>query len=120
MEEKEKQAPPNETILVKAYDFIKYSLPILNKMPREQRYLLGHRLQEMLSDLLERIVEAYYAPTHHKRELLTKVNLSLEKLRYFFRLGYDLGYYNSIRYHDFALRINEIGKMTGGWLKSLK
>jgi hypothetical protein len=33
-------------------------------------------------------------------------------------LVYDLGYYNSVRYHDFADKINEIGKMTGGWLKS--
>ena len=44
----------NETIVSKAYDLIKYSLPILNKMPKDQRYLLGDRIQTMLSDLLER------------------------------------------------------------------
>ena len=108
-----------ETIVAKAYDFIKYALPILNKMPKDQRYLLGDRIQTMLSDLLERLLEAYYAPTHQKKAILTQVNLLLEKLRYFCRLGYDLGYYNSVRYHDFAAKINEIGKMTGGWLKSL-
>lgn len=108
-----------ETIVAKAYDLIKFALPVLNKMPKDQRFLLGDRIQNMLSDLLERLLEAYYAPTHQKKALLTQVNLLLEKLRYFCRLGYDLGYYNSTRYHDFANKINEIGKMTGGWLKSL-
>lgn len=44
----------------------------------------------------------------------------MEKIRYFFRLGYDLGLYDSLRYKDFAERINEIGRMCGGWLKSLE
>ena len=78
-----------DTIVAKAYDLIKYALPILNKMPKDQRYLLGDRIQTMLGDLLERLLEAYYAATHQKRELLIKTNLLLEKLRYFFRLGYD-------------------------------
>ena len=46
----------NETIVSKAYDLIKYALPILNKMPKDQRYLLGDRIQTMLSDLLERLL----------------------------------------------------------------
>jgi hypothetical protein len=52
--------------------------------------------------------------------MLAQINIHLEKLRYFFRLGYDLGLFNSTRYHHFAAQINEIGRMCGGWLKSLK
>ena len=73
----------------------------------------------MLSDLLELMIEAYYAPMNQKRPILNKVNILLEKLRYFFRLGFDLGLYDSTRYKDFAERIDEIGRMCGGWLKSL-
>jgi hypothetical protein len=43
----------------------------------------------------------------------------LKKIRFFFRLGYDLGLYNSARYKFFAEKVDEIGRMTGGWLKSL-
>jgi hypothetical protein len=48
------------------------------------------------------------------------VNIRLEILRHYFRLCYDLGLYNSLKYKDFAERLDEIGRMTGGWLKSLK
>ncbi len=48
------------------------------------------------------------------------VNIRLEILRQYFRLCYDLRLYNSLKYKDFAERLDEIGHMTGGWLKSLK
>jgi hypothetical protein len=76
-------------------------------------------VQHLLSDLLELMIEAYYAPAHKKRPLLNKINILLEKLRYFFRLGYDLGLFDSLKYRDFAERINEVGRMCGGWLKKL-
>lgn len=98
---------------------MKYALPILNKMPKDQSYLLGDSIQTMPADLLEHLLEAYYAPPNQKKAILTQFNLLIEKLRYFFRLGYDLGYYNSTRYHDFAAKIYEISKMRGGWIKSL-
>ncbi|MBK8565779.1 MAG: four helix bundle protein [Saprospiraceae bacterium] len=44
----------------------------------------------------------------------------LEILRHYFRLCYDLGLYNSLRYKDFAERLDEIGRMVGGWLRWLK
>jgi len=31
-----------------------------------------------------------------------------------------LGLHSSLKYKDFAERLDEIGRMTGGWLKSLK
>jgi hypothetical protein len=108
-----------ETIVVKAYDLLKYLLPVLSKMPRDQRFLLGDRLQTMASDILELLIEAVYMPTSQKKARLNKVNILLEKMRHFVRLGFELGYYNSKRYHFISEKLNEIGRMTGGWIKSL-
>ncbi len=108
-----------ETIISKCYDFLKYSSPFIAKLPRSHKFTFGDRLQIHLFDLLELLIEAFYAPPARKKELLIKVNISLEKLRYLFRLGFDLGLYDSIRFSEFAKRLNEIGKMNGGWLKSL-
>lgn len=110
----------SQSLTLKAYDLLKTSIPFLNNLPKSQRFLLSDRILNLLSDLLETIIEAYYAPTQAKRALLNRVNLIIEKTRYFFRLCYDLGYINSIQYHDFAAKLDEIGRMTGGWLKSLK
>ncbi|MCO6478924.1 MAG: diversity-generating retroelement protein Avd [Phaeodactylibacter sp.] len=109
-----------DTIIAKAYDLLKYSSPLIAKLPRSHKFTLGDRLQNMLADLLERLIEAYYSPPARKRDILLHTNILLEKIRYFFRLGYDLGLYDSLRYKDFAERINEIGRMCGGWLKSLE
>ncbi len=108
-----------DTIAAKAYDLLKYALPILEGLPRSQKFTLGDRIQNHLSDLLEAIISAYYLPAQEKRPLLLQANLRLEILRYYFRLGYERGYYNSLRYKDFAERIDEIGRMIGGWIKSL-
>lgn len=110
----------NSSIITKAYEFLKFAIPLLNKLPRSQKFTFGDRIQNFLSELLELLVEAYYAPKQDKLALLTKVNICLEKLRYYFRLGYELGYYNSSRYKELATLTNEIGKMTGGWINSLK
>ncbi|HNE30051.1 MAG TPA: diversity-generating retroelement protein Avd [Saprospiraceae bacterium] len=108
-----------ETLVAKAYDLLKYSLPVLERLPKSQKFTLGDRVQNHLSDLLEMLLEAYYLPAPDKRPLLYRVNLKLEVLRHFYRLAYERGHYNSLVYKDFSQRVDEIGRMVGGWLKSL-
>jgi len=108
-----------ETVAAKAYDLLKYTLPVLEGLPRSQKFTLGDRIQNHLSDVMEMLIEAYYLPTHEKRPLLLRVNTRLDMLRHYFRLGFERGHYNSLRYNDFAQRTDEIGRMVGGWLKSL-
>ena len=108
-----------ETIIAKTYDLLKFSLPSLAKFPRNHKFTLGDRIQTMLGELLELTIEAYYAPKSRKKELLHRINILLEKLRYYFRLCFDLALYPSTRYGEFAKRLDEIGRMCGGWLKSL-
>lgn len=109
-----------ETIIQKAYELLKTVIPILNKFPRSQRYALGDRLQNQLSDLLESYIQAFYAPVPQKKPMLNQINIQIEILRHYFRLAYDLGLYPSTRYKEFAEKLHEIGRMTGGWLKSLE
>ena len=65
------------------------------------------------------LVEAYYLPKERKRAVLTEVNIRLEQLRFLLRMGFELGYYNSIRFGQYAEKLLEIGRMVGGWLKSV-
>lgn len=109
-----------DTIIAKAYDLLKTSIPFIAKLPRQHKFTFGDRVQNHLSDLLEILIEAYYAPSAQKKALLVRTNILLEKTRYYFRLGFDLGLYDSIRYNNLAARVDEIGRMCGGWLKSLK
>ncbi len=110
---------PKETIVARAYDLLKAAIPVLNALPRNYKFTLGDRLQNHLCDLLESLIEAVYLPPAEKKPVLRQVNLRLEKIRFLFRLGYDLGLYHSPVYQRFVAQVDEIGRMTGGWLKTL-
>ena len=109
-----------ENIITQTYDLLKNTIPVLNRFPKSQKFVLGDRIQNQISDLLELYIKAYYIPPKQKLPLLKDANIKLEIIRHYFRLAYDMGFYNSNRYHDFAKKLHEIGKMTGGWIKSLE
>lgn len=108
-----------ENIIEDFYGFIKYLLPIINKFPREQKFILGERLSSYLLQIHELYIEAYYGQKQTKKENLHKVNVKLEQLRYLVRLAYDMRYINKKRYGYISEQLMEIGKKTGGWLKTL-
>lgn len=112
--------PSKETLVVKGYDLLKHTLPMLNRLPRSQKFTLGDRLQNHLSDVMEGLIEAYYLPTAEKKAVLQKVNVRLEMLRHYYRLAYESGFYSSLVLKDYAERVDEIGRMVGGWIKSLR
>ncbi|MCF8313432.1 MAG: diversity-generating retroelement protein Avd [Saprospiraceae bacterium] len=110
-----------QNVILKAYELLKILLPILKDFPRDQKFLLGDRIQNFASEVMELLVEAYYLPPgEQKKGNLRQVNIKLETLRYYVRLCYEQGYYSSLKMKDLNERINEVGRMTGGWLKALK
>ncbi len=109
-----------DLIVLKVYALLKDLIPILNKMPRSQKFSLGDRLQNHVSELLEGYIRAYYAQAALKIELLHANNLLLEIIRHYIRLAFELNYFSHPQYKNLAEQVDEIGRMTGGWLKSLK
>lgn len=112
-----------ENILNKIYDFWKTLLPVAGKFPRQYKFVLGERVQNLASELMELSVEAYFAPgggSEAKRLLLQKANLKVEMLRRYLRLAFDLGLFPVSTLERLQRQVDEIGSMLGGWLKSLK
>ncbi|WP_425422012.1 four helix bundle protein [Phaeodactylibacter xiamenensis] len=108
------------SILSQSFDFIKQNLDLIAHFPKSQRFLLGDRLQNLSSNLLEYYIEAYYGSSKSfKREKLLLANLQLEKLRFFWRLAYEKSFISSGQYRLVSEQIQSLGRMTGGWLKKL-
>ena len=99
---------------------LKTIIPILNRFPKNQKFTLADRIQDQVSDLLEIYIKAYYIAPKQKLALLKEANIQLETLRHYLRLCYELGILKPALYKDLSLRLNEIGRMTGGWIKHLK
>ncbi len=101
--------------LEKAYRFVLWLVPTVEKFPRSQEFLLGDRLQTTALSVLEGIVEATYV--RNRVPILRRVNLLIEKMRLLIRLAMDLHYLDLRRYEFAARHLNEIGRLVGGWLK---
>lgn len=111
---------PNSSILTRCYDLLKLIVSLIKNFPRDQKFLLGNRLQNQCSDLLELFIEAFYTGNKNlKKEKLRAANIQLEKLRFFLRLAYENGFVSTGRYRETSENIQELGRMTGGWLKKL-
>ena len=102
-------------IIAKYYDFLKWGIERIERMPKTQRYSFGTQLQNKMVRILEDLIDAYYR--RDKLELLKSINLDFEILRYYFRLAKDLNWI-TIKQYDFAIKsLLDIGQQLGGWIK---
>lgn len=105
-------------IIQKAYDLVKWYVPILNRLPRSHKFLLGDRMITGLYNLLENLIQARYE--HHKLSRLESLNSHLDVLRYQTRLLLEFELISDRRYEYVSQLINSIGNDLGGWIKQQK
>lgn len=102
-------------IIQKTYDLIKWYVPILTRLPREHKFMLGDRIIARLYDLLEGLIQARYA--QEKLPKLRNLNTQLDILRHQTRLLLDFQLLSAQRYEYVSQHINTIGTDLGGWIK---
>jgi hypothetical protein len=107
--------PMPVTVVPKAYDLVLWLIPRVNEFPRTQRFVLGARIEATALDLLDALVEAQYR--RDKAAVLDRANALLMKLRYLLRLANDLHLLGTRRHEHVSERIEELGRMVGGWTK---
>jgi hypothetical protein len=102
-------------IIQKTYDLIKWYVPILNRLPRDHKFMLGDRMITGLYDLLEGLIQARYSSD--KLPQLKSLNSRLDILRHQTRLLLDFQLIEVKRYEYAGQLINAIGTDLGGWIK---
>ena len=102
-------------VVTSAYDFLKWAIQQIAKFPKNHRYTLGSRVENRLLGLMDLPIEAQYSSG--KVEMLKRVNLAIEQLRYLFRLCFDLQMINSKSYEQSSKYLMDIGIQIGGWIK---
>jgi four helix bundle protein len=102
----------------KLVDLTVYAIPILNKMPKNQRFVLAQQIQNKMLDMVTGVIEANKA--RDKAALIDKLDTELDKLRFLVRVSHQLALIKSEQYEQLAKRMIEIGKMIGGWQRKFK
>lgn len=98
----------------KTYDYYEWVYPHLKNYPKSERFTLVQKIEDSLLELLSMVVMARKADGD--LEYLEKADRELEKLRVFMRLSKDLEFISIGLYEDSSEKLDEIGKLLGGWM----
>jgi hypothetical protein len=103
-------------VVTQWYAYAKWVLERVEGFPKSQRFILGQRLSNHVLDVLELLVRASYA--RDKADLLRQANEGIEMTRWIVRMAHDRKLLAPKQFEFSAVKINECGRMVGGWLKS--
>ena len=106
-------------IFSRTYDFLLWLLPQAVKLPRAYRFTLAERLQARALDFQETLIAAGLASGAVRGRWLQRADTQLAQLRQALRLCHDLSLITLRQYEHAAERLTEIGRLLGGWRKTL-
>ena len=88
-------------------------------LDKRWRYSLGASLEQSIINLLQELIMAKNAPKPLKSAYLIKAGSHLEIATLKLRLFLELKIANETNIFQAQAKLAEIGRMLGGWLKSL-
>lgn len=110
----------NEIPLVKKlYELYKTFYKYSALFPKKDRYALGVKCEMHIIATLELILETVSASRAEKMVLIKKANVKFDALKLFIRLLKDIAVIDAKKYIELEKQIQEIGRMIGGWQRSL-
>lgn len=104
-------------ILEKVFDMIGYAYPALAQFPKSEKFSLVVDIKRILDQMLELTIEAQ--KKYYKKTTLQELDVCVAKLKAYLRLSFNLKYLPMHKYEIWAGMVVEIGKMLGGWLKTV-
>lgn len=106
-------------LITQTYKAYKAAVDITSHLEKRWRYSLGASLEESILKCLEELIMAKHAPKPLKGGYLLKAMSRLEITRLKLRLLLELKLANETKIFQQQHALEEIGRMLGGWLKSL-
>lgn len=107
-------------IFKKSYDLYKTLHECRQAAPKRDRYTIYERCEQGTLDVIENILMASGQPKKEKAPTLEQASLKLNMLRVFIRLLKDVKAIDLKKYANLENTIDEIGRMLGGWIRSIK
>ncbi len=83
------------------------------------RYTIGARIENKFLDLLELAYIAYFTSKEKKAEKIAECILVTDILKFLISTVWEGKLISDTQCEDIAKKLEEIGKMFGGWKKSL-
>jgi len=106
-------------IFHKIYDLYKLLHSYHNRVPKTERYTLWQRCENTTLDLLQALIETGHQRGEERTKSLYALSNKLDLLKVLIRLAKDIHTIDNAKYQEIQGMIQEIGRMIGGWIKSV-
>lgn len=106
-------------IFVKTESFMLWLLDHTARFPRHERFRLARRIDDAMFAFHECLIRAASRPETARADL-AQADVELIKLRAYLRLALERKYTSPTQFGYAAQQTAELGRLLGGWLKTLK
>jgi hypothetical protein len=107
-------------VIPKEKEAYKYFLSLQKNFPKTERYGLGQKINQTFLEILELTFTASCLPPDQKIIMLSRTISRLDILKFFTQLAWENKLIPMEKYAELAQKIEEIGRMLGGWKKGLE
>ncbi len=107
-------------IINRTYDLYKQIVEITSRLEKRWRYSLGQSLEASVLGCMEELIMAKNAPKLLKAAYLIRACAHQETTTLKLRLCLELKLANETKIFQAQAALEEIGRMLGGWLKSVQ
>ena len=102
----------------KCREMLLYGYQALKQFPKHEKHVLAAEIRISMLSLQRLIITAL--KRYYKKTTLTDLDIELAVLKRQVRLAKDLHYLDIKKYQHWIEKLVELGKMIGGWIKSIK
>lgn len=106
-------------VLNKSYELYKLFHEYRKVIPKQDRFTIYERSEHVILGTIELLLEASYGNRERKMITLEKASVKLNVLRFLIRLMKETKTFDLKKYVVLESVIDEIGRMLGGWIRSL-
>lgn len=93
---------------------------IVPHIPKSARYTIGARIENKFLDLLEISYTAYFSNKDKKIEKIADCVFTLDIIKFLISVTWEAKFISHGQYGEIAVKLDEIGRMLGGWKRSLE
>lgn len=93
---------------------------IVPHIPKTARYAIGNRIENKFLDLLEISYTTYFSSKDNKVEKISECIFTLDIIKFLISIAWEAKLISHGQYGEIAMKLDEVGKMLGGWKKSLE
>ena len=93
---------------------------LLPGLPKTSRYTLGAKIDDAFLAVIEHVIKAGYSDKTTKYIVLSTASVKLDVLKFFLQMAWEIKSLDNKKYIRLSEKLNEVGKMLGGWIKAVK